>query len=141
MLPLYTLLFMAGLLHFGILIASALTPQVLDWRNELQRLALLMRQLIWVHGIFIVITIIGFGVLTVANARALAGGTPLARSVCGFIALFWASRLAIQFFVFDAKPFLKTTLLKVGYHGLTVVFTYLCLVYGWAAILPTGGVR
>ena len=34
--------------------------------------------------------------------------------------------------------------LKLGYHGLTAVFTYLTVVYAWAAVAPpglTGGVR
>src|SRR5436190_3935424 len=37
MIDLKTLLLIAGSLHFGILIASALVPQVLDWRNELRK--------------------------------------------------------------------------------------------------------
>ena len=56
--------------------------------------------------------------------------------MCHFIALFWAARLVVQFFVFDAKPYLKTTLLKAGYHGLTVVFIYIAVIYGLAAFLP-----
>lgn len=131
---LQTLIFISGLLHFATLLASATVPHVLDWSGELRKLDKLTRQLIWVHGVFIVLTIIGFGVLTVCFSGALAGGTPLARGVCGFIALFWAARLLIQFFVFDAKPILKTAFLKIGYHALTVVFVYQTLVMSWAAL-------
>src|SRR5204863_4398774 len=46
---------------------------------------------------------------------------PLARAVCGFIALFWGTRLFVQFFLFDARPFTTTPILKLGYHGLTIV--------------------
>ncbi len=56
--------------------------------------------------------------------------------MCLFISLFWAARLIVQFFVFDAKSCLKTTLLKAGYHGLTVVFIYITVIYGLAAFLP-----
>ena len=80
--------------------------------------------------------IIGFGLLSVVLAGDLAGGTPLARGMCLFISLFWAARLVVQFFVFDAKPYLKTTLLKAGYHGLTVVFIYITVIYALAAFLP-----
>ena len=134
MIHLEALLLAAGVCHFGILIASALVPDVLDWRNELKKLAPLSRHLIWTHGGFIVLVIIAFGVLTIVNAAALAGGTRLARSVCGFISFFWFARLCIQFTLFDPKPFLTSTFLKVGYHGLTLVFTFLVIVYGWAAI-------
>ncbi len=122
-----TLIFISGVLHFGTLIASAAVPHVLDWKGELRKLDGLSRQLIWVHGLFIVLTIIGFGMLTSFFSSDLAAGTPLARAVCGFIAFFWGARLLVQFFIFDARPFLKSAFLKLGYHCLTLVFFYQAL--------------
>ena len=133
------LLLLGGACHFGILIASALVPRVLDWKGELQRLSPLSRHLVWTHGAFIVITIVAFGLISVANAATLADGSRLSRWVCGFVAAFWLARLGIQLFLFDARPFLTRTFLKLGYHGLTVVFTYLGVVYAWAAVAPPGG--
>ena len=130
------LLLLGGVCHFGILIASALVPRVLDWKGELQRLSPLSRHLVWTHGAFIVLTIVAFGVISVANAATLAGGTSLARWFCGFVAAFWLARLGIQLFLFDAGPFLSKPVLKLGYHALTVVFTYLGVVYAWAALAP-----
>ena len=129
------LIFIGGILHFGILLASAMVPKVLDWKASLDKLDGLSRQLVWVHGAFIVLVIIGFGLLSVFFAGDLVTGTPLARGVCLFIALFWAARLIVQFFVFDAKPYLKTALLRAGYHGLTLVFMYHAIVYSLAALL------
>jgi hypothetical protein len=40
------LIFVGGILHFGILIASALTPKVLDWKESLGKLDRLSQQLI-----------------------------------------------------------------------------------------------
>jgi hypothetical protein len=125
---------LGAVLHFGILIASALVPGTLDWRRELQKLPALLRHLIWVHGLFIVLTIVAFGVISLVFAESLADGSPLARAVAGFIAIFWLARLAVQLFLFDAKPYLKTPLLAVGYHGLTVVFTALVVIYANAAL-------
>jgi hypothetical protein len=48
------LIFIGGLVHFGILLASAMVPRVLDWRTSLRKLDGLSRQLVWVHGLFIV---------------------------------------------------------------------------------------
>ena len=107
---------------------------MLDWLHELAKLAPLTRQLVWVHGAFIVLVIIGFGMLSLAMPAELAAGTWLARGVCGFIALFWLARLGVQFFVFDAKPYLQTTLLKAGYHGLTAIFLYHAVVYSLGAL-------
>lgn len=127
-----TLIFISGILHFGTLFASALVPQVLDWKGELGKLDKLFRQMVWVHGIFIVLTIIGFGFLTTQYSTELANGSPLSRGVCGFIALFWGIRLLLQFF-FDAKPMLTNWFLKLGYHGLTFTFLYHLLVLGYVA--------
>jgi hypothetical protein len=131
-----TLLLFAGFGHFAILIASALVPQTLNWRVELARLGTLTRQVVWVHGIFIVLVIIGFGVISIVNPTPMCDGSVMSRSVCGFIAIFWAARLVVQFLVFDAKPHLTSGVLKWGYHGLTVMFAYFVLVYGWAAVAP-----
>ena len=129
------LVLIGGILHFGILLASAMVPKVLDWRESLSKLDDLSRQVVWVHGIFIVFVIIGFGVISVLFASELAAGSALARGICLFIALFWGARLVVQFFVFDAKPYLTTAFLKTGYYGLTLVFAYHTVVYSLVALL------
>lgn len=131
-----TWLFIGGLLHLVVLVASALTPRVLDWRTSLAALHPFLRRLFWVYGCFIVLVIISFGLLTLLHANELASGAALPRSVCAVIAIFWLARLGVQFFVFDARPFLTTTLLRVGYHGLTLLFTALVVIYGCAALIP-----
>ena len=128
------LLVLGGVCHFGILIASALVPRVLDWKGELRSLSPLSRHLIWTHGAFIVLTIIGLGALSLINASELASGAKLARCVCAFISLFWGTRLAVQFFYFAPQEYLQTLMLKIGYYVLTVVFAYLTIVYAWSAL-------
>lgn len=131
-----TLILLGGLIHFGILGASALTPHVLEWREKLAVLPLLLRQLFWVYGIFIVLVIISFGTISLAQAGALASGEPLARFVCGMIAVFWAARLAVQWCVFDLKPYLTNALLRAGEYALTLAFITLSFIYGCAATHP-----
>ena len=129
-----SLLLLAGLLHFVILIASGLTPRLLDWRGNLAMLHPFLRRLFWVYGAFIVLTIVSFGTLTLLRADDLASATPLPRSVCAMIAVFWLARLIVQFFVFDARPFLTSAFRRVGYHGLTFLFSALVFIYGAAAL-------
>ncbi len=129
-----SLLIIGGLLHFVILIASALTPRVLDWRENLATLHPFLRRLFWVYGAFIVLVIISFGTLTLFQTGELTSATPLARSVCGMIAIFWLARLGVQFFVFDARPFLTTAFRRIGYHGLTILFSALVFIYGCVAL-------
>jgi len=127
-------LYTGGVMHFGILIASALTPFALDWNKLLAPLPKLLRQMFWVYGAFIVLVIISFGTLTVMHAPAMAAGDAIGRSLCAVIAIFWGLRLAVQFFVFDAKPFLTRWIWKAGYHLLTVVFIAMVVIFTWGAV-------
>lgn len=128
------LLFLAGLFHFALLLASGLTPRVLNWKQDLLKLPELSRQLILVHGGYIVLMIVGFGAVSVALPGELAAGAVLSRAVCGFIALFWGGRLAVQLFYFRAGPYLKNGFLRIGYNALTVLFVYFTAVYGASAL-------
>jgi hypothetical protein len=128
------LLLAAGVLHLGITTAGLTMTLVLDWRRNLAALDALTRHIIWTHGGFVLMTIVGFGVVSLAFPHMLASGEPLARAVCGFIAAFWLVRLFVGFFLFDATPHLTSLQLKLGYHGLTVVFAFFVLCYGAAAL-------
>ena len=125
---------LAGLGHFGILIASAQVPRIFDWKRELALLHPFLRHLFWVYGAFIVLTIASFGVLTLVNAKALASGDPVARSLAAFIAVFWAVRLGVQWLLFDASPFLTSRWRTLGYHTLAAAFIYFITIYGCAAL-------
>lgn len=133
LLTLENLLRLAGIGHFGILTASALVPKVLDWKTALKPLPPFLRTLFWVYGVFIVLTIIGLGTLTLFHADAMAAGDSVARGLAGFIALFWGARLAVQLFVFDARAYLTNVWLKLGDHLLTLVFIFFTVVFALAA--------
>ena len=131
---LHHLILLGGIGHFGILAASIQVPLIFDWKRELAPLHPFVRQLFWVYGVFIAMTIASFGVITLVNGEALALGTTLARSIAAFIAVFWAARLAVQCFVFDARPFLTSTWRWLGYHTLTGAFIFFTALYGYLAI-------
>jgi hypothetical protein len=128
------LLQLAAAVQLLILIASALTPRVLNWRKNLAVLHPFLRKLFWLYGFFIVMVIIAFAILTFRYANAMAAGETMARSLCLFIAIFWGARLFVQFAIFDARPFLSNWFYKTGYHALTIIFAFLTLVYGKAAL-------
>ena len=134
MVTLEQLVVIAGLLHFSLV---WLVPQLLNWRHDLAHLSRMSRHVIWVHGAFIVLVNLSFGALSIAMAGALVSGAPLARAVCGMIAVYWTSRLVLQFGLFDAREYLSSGWMKAGYHGLTVMFTYFAAVY-WLATLGPG---
>ena len=129
------LIFAAGIGQLGVLVASALVPIRLKWRSELAGLSRLHRQMSWVYGGYVVLSIVAFGLISLAASRELAGGSVLARAFCLYVAVFWGVRLGLQF-VLDVREHLSTWWLGAGYHALTVLFVYFTLVYGAAAVLP-----
>jgi alginate O-acetyltransferase complex protein AlgI len=129
------LIFIGGLVHFSILVASSLVPFQLNWREDLKSLPRLHRQMYWTYGGYVVLSIIAFGCISLTSAAELAHRTPLARGFCLYVFIFWAIRLALQA-VFDVKEHLTAWWLKLGYGALTVLFAYLAATYGWAAMGP-----
>lgn len=124
---------LGGCVHLCILIASAMVPFGLDWKKNLAGLHPFLRRLYWVYGVFIVLSIVSFGVISLLCAKELASGTLLARAFCAYVAVFWFARLMVQCFVFDATEFLTTWWLRAGYHLLTVIFTTLPIPYAMSA--------
>ena len=73
------LIFLAGIGQLGVLIASAIVPSRLNWREELRCLPWLHRQMSWVYGGYVVLSIIAFAALSIFNPNELARGRGLAR--------------------------------------------------------------
>jgi hypothetical protein len=132
-----SLLFAAGIGQLCVLIASALVPFRLNWRKELESLSRLHRQMYWVYGGYVVLSIVSFALLSIFNARELASGSGLARGFCFYVAMFWGIRLGLQG-VLDVKEHLSAWWLTAGYLGLTVLFACFTVIYGWAAFHSSG---
>jgi len=131
--PLPTLIFAAGIGQASVLIASSLVPIRLDWKRELASLSRLHRQMYWVYGGYVVLSIIAFSLISMCHAHELASGSGLARAFCGYVAVFWGVRICLQP-VFDVKEYLSTWWIKAGYHVLTVLFAAFTVIFGYAAI-------
>jgi hypothetical protein len=127
-----TLIFCAGIGQLSVLVASALVPIRLEWKRSLTVLPELVRQLFWVYGGYVVLSIVALGLISLLNSDELANGSTLARSFCVYAACFWGIRLSLQPFL-KAKPFLTTWWLSAGYHLLSVLFSSFVLVFTWAA--------
>lgn len=128
------LLQFSALTYVGLLAAGLLMPGVVGLRENLQLLPPFIRQLFWVYYGFIAMSLICFGLATFFLADQLASGTPLARAVCGFLALFWTARFVVGTFVFDLRPYLTNRWRRVGLAAANLVFTGLPIVYAWMAL-------
>ncbi len=128
-----TLIMAAGIGQLSVLVASAMVPFRLNWQEELGSLSRLHRQMYWVYGGYIVLSILAFALISIVQSKELASGSSLARAFCLYVFFFWGIRVALQA-VFDVKAYLTTWWLKAGYHVLTILFLSFTLIYGWAAV-------
>ncbi len=124
----------AGILYFGIIAAGITMPRVVKLREHIRSLPEFIRRLFWVYYGFIGLCLLSFGLLSFFFAEELASGSPLARAVCGFLALFWLCRFVVAVWVFDVRPYLKGFRLRLGYQATNIVFAILPIVYGTLAL-------
>ena len=95
-------LWLAGAVHLIICLANFFLPSMLDYRGNLQRVSPMIRQIFRAHAAYIVATVAGFGLLCFFFTADLAGGSALGRCLSAFFAVFWWSRLVVQYAYYDA---------------------------------------
>ena len=127
------LIFLAGIGQLGVLVASALVPFRLNWKQELASLPRLHRQMYLIYGGYVVLGIVALGTVCLTLPAELASGTPLARAVCAYGLLFWGVRLGLQA-VLDARPFLTVWWIRAGYHLLTLLFLTFTVLFARGAL-------
>jgi hypothetical protein len=115
-------------------IGSLAVPQLLNWRAELLKTSKLIKQMFWTYAAYILVINICFGLLSFFYYRELVDRGPLAALVNGFSALYWISRVAIQFLYFDRTAFPIGKFYLAGEVLLVLVFILLSGVYTYTFI-------
>src|SRR3954447_26977464 len=91
----------AGFVQLAIAASSLFIPRVLGWRRDVARLQPLTARVFWTYAGYIFSTNVAFGLLSALMPARLAEHSPLAIAVTAFMAMYWLSRLVIQFAFFD----------------------------------------
>jgi alginate O-acetyltransferase complex protein AlgI len=128
-------LWLSGIGHFVLLIASFQVPYRLDWKRDLAKLTPFNRKLMWVHGGTAVFTIISFGVLSLALHGEMLHGERAGLGLAAFIGLFWLIRIIVDFVYYDHADWPKGAGFAVGHVLLTSLFCFLAAtnlaVFSW----------
>lgn len=134
---------LAGVGQLALVVGSFAIPRQLGWRDKLATTSPLVRQMFWVYAGYILATNLAFGLVSTFATDALLDGGRLATMVCGFISLYWISRVVIQWTYFDLSEIPRTPFNRFARWSLEGLFVALALVYGaatWAnlgALDPT----
>jgi hypothetical protein len=119
-----TVLQIAAIAQLGIAILNLFLVRLLDWRGEVAKMPLLLREVFHVHMWFISITLLIFGAITLRFAPEMASGAlELGRWLAGGVGLFWGVRALLQMTYYSSSHWR-------GQPGRTVAHVMLLLVYG-----------
>ncbi len=121
----------AGAVHVGIMAANIPLPRRLLVRERLAGVPRFVRQIFYVHWVYIVIVLGLFAGLCFGFAPELAGASGLGRFLSGFMAGFWLLRILLQVVYYDREVRRENRGLDVIYLGALVV---LVVILGIAAL-------
>ena len=125
-------IFFAGLAQIALVLGSLAIPRILNWKMELNKVQTLIKQMFWTYAAYILSINLSFGWLSVFAYKDLTNGSLLASVICGFIAMYWISRILIQFFYFDRRSFPTGLWNRLAEMILLALFLFLSIVYGMA---------
>ena len=122
-------LWLVGAAHFVILFASFQVPYRLGWKQDLKQLKPFNRKLLWVQSGFTVLSIIAFGVLTLALHKELLRGDRAALGLACFIGTYWTARILVDAFYFSHADWPRGKGFVAGHILLTSLFLVLAASY------------
>jgi hypothetical protein len=121
-----------GILLIALALVHASFPKYFNWKQELNSLSIMNRQLMYVHSFFIGFVVLLVGLLCLTSANELIE-TTLGKKISLGLGIFWTTRFFIQFFGYSAKIW-KGKTFETAVHVLFAFFwAYLsalfCLIY------------
>lgn len=125
-------LWIAGFVQLAIALANFVLPRKLNYRDNLSRLAPMVRQVFIVHSGYIVGVVVLFAAISLGFAPELAGGRGLGRFLAASMAVFWACRVPLQLFYYDRE--LRRSH-RIGDVAITVALLFLAATYASAALV------
>ncbi|QEC51625.1 hypothetical protein EDD80_102149 [Anseongella ginsenosidimutans] len=123
---------LAGLGQILLGVSSLIIPRILDYRRELFKLPALLRQMFITYSLYILGTNFFMGIVSIVLPEQLLDGSGLALAFSIYAALYWMSRLFIQFFYFDRAGLPSGKFFLVAEVALIILFIFLSFTYGMA---------
>jgi len=128
-------LIVAGLTHFGVLLAGIQAPKQLNWNEDFKQLTSFNRKIFKVYYTFTGITIVMFGSVALFLREEIINKDPEASLFAVAVGLYWVARIIVDMFVFDHDEWPQGKKYVIGHMVLTAGFV------GMAGVMLTSGIR
>jgi hypothetical protein len=129
-----SLLRIAAAAQLAIALLNLFLVRLLEWKTDLNRVPLLLREVFHVHCWFISITLGIFGVTTLRFADAMAASSDEAcRWLAAGIGIFWAIRTVLQVTYYSASHWQGRPFRTAMHVALLTTYGSLALLYSLSA--------
>lgn len=117
-----------GILLIILALIHTIFPKLFNWKQELDSLSLINRQLMYIHTFFIALVVLLIGLLCLTSATELIE-TRLGKRLSFGLGIFWTSRFYIQLFGYSATVW-KGKIFETTAHILfTIFWSYLSIIF------------
>ena len=113
----------AGGIHLAIIAANVPLPGKLKVRQHLAEVPNFIRQIFFVHWLYIVLVLGLFSALCLFFPAELAGCSLLGRFLSGYMAVFWLLRIVLQVTYYDREVRRENRLLDGMYLAALIVLS------------------
>lgn len=117
-----------GYVLIGLALLHTTFPKYFSWKDELQHLSLVNRQMMQVHTFFIAFVVFLIGWLCITSSNELVQ-TVLGKRVALGIAIFWGIRMLFQFFIYSPKLWKGKTFETVVHVVFSLFWIYLTIIF------------
>ena len=113
-----------GALFILLALVHVIFPKYFRWREELEGLTLVNRQMMYIHTFFIGLMVLLMGIFCLTSAPGIVS-TPLGKRVSLGFGLFWLARAYIQFFGYSRELW-RGKRRETGIHIIFSIFWLYC---------------
>ena len=103
-------------------------PKYFNWSENLKSLSLINREMMYVHTLFIGLTIFLMGILCLTSVQLMLE-TELGKRICLGLGIFWFVRLLVQFFGYSPALWKGKTFETIIHLTFIVLWSYLSLLF------------
>ena len=121
-----------GVVMMWLVLVNLYVPHRFQWREEMTRLSLLNRQVFTAHNLFLILTLVLFGLLLLVLGDALLEPTRLSRAVLAGLTVFWGARMLMQWWFYSPAIWRGNRFNTRMHYVFSVVWIYITAVFAAA---------
>lgn len=117
-----------GILLIILACVHVVFPKYFNWAKETSTMSLINRQMMYVHTLFIALTVFLMGLLCVTSATEIVT-TSLGKKIALGLGVFWIIRLLIQLFGYSSKLWKGRGFETIVHVVFTLFWIYMSIVF------------